>query len=75
VNYEDIEDEKYRPDYNQPFGDNDDLDPPRVDHLDVVGRLTPSIKWKPRIHNAPLTFVPGGSASNETCARCHCSLN
>jgi hypothetical protein len=25
-----------------------------VDHLDVVGRLTPSMKWKPRIHNAPL---------------------
>jgi hypothetical protein len=24
--------------------------PPRVDHLDVVGRLTP-MKWKPRIHS------------------------
>jgi hypothetical protein len=23
-----------------------------VDHLNVVGRLTPSMKWKPRIHNA-----------------------
>jgi hypothetical protein len=27
----------------------------RTTHLDVVGRLTPSIKWKPRIHSAPLT--------------------
>jgi hypothetical protein len=43
--------------------------PPRVDHLDVVGRLTPSMKWKPRIHNAPLTCEPGGLASNETCAQ------
>jgi hypothetical protein len=33
--------------------------PPRVDHLDVVGRLTPSMKWKPRIHSAPLTREPG----------------
>jgi hypothetical protein len=49
--------------------------PPRVDHLDVVGRLTPSMKWKPRIHNVPLTYEPGWSASNETCARCHCNLN
>jgi hypothetical protein len=49
--------------------------PPRVEHLDVVGRLTPSMKWKPRIHNAPLTCKPGGSASNETCARCRCNLN
>jgi hypothetical protein len=31
--------------------------PPRVDHLDVVGGLTPSMKWKPRIH--PLTHEPG----------------
>jgi hypothetical protein len=29
-----------------------------------VGRLTPSMKWKPRIHNAPLTCEPGGSAGN-----------
>jgi hypothetical protein len=50
-------------------------EPPRVDHLDVVGRLTPSMKWKPRIHNAPLTCEPGGSSSNETCARCRCNLN
>jgi hypothetical protein len=28
----------------------DELVPPRVNHLDVVGRLTPSMKWKPRIH-------------------------
>jgi hypothetical protein len=49
--------------------------PPRVDHLDVVGRLTPSMKWKPRIHNASLTCEPGGSASSETCARCRCNLN
>jgi hypothetical protein len=33
--------------------------PPRVDHLDVVGGLTPSMKWKPRIHSAPLTREPG----------------
>jgi hypothetical protein len=54
---------------------NTEEQPPRVDHLDVVGRLTPSMKWKPRIHNAPLTCEPGGSASNETCARCRCNLN
>jgi hypothetical protein len=28
-------------------------------HLDVVGRLNPSMKWKPRIHSAPLTREPG----------------
>jgi hypothetical protein len=33
--------------------------PPRVDHLDVVGGLTPSMKWKPRIHSALLTREPG----------------
>jgi hypothetical protein len=32
--------------------------PPRVDRLYVVGRLTPSMKWKPRIHSAPLTREP-----------------
>jgi hypothetical protein len=30
-----------------------------VDHLNVVGRLTPSTKWKPRIQSAPLTREPG----------------
>jgi hypothetical protein len=30
--------------------------PPLVDHLDVVGGLTPSMKWKPRIQ---LTREPG----------------
>jgi hypothetical protein len=35
------------------------IPPPRVNHLDVVGRLTPSMKWKPRIHSAPLTREPG----------------
>jgi hypothetical protein len=38
------------------------IKPPRVDHLDVVERLTPSMKWKPRIHNAPLTCELGGSS-------------
>jgi hypothetical protein len=33
--------------------------PPRVDHLDVVGRLTPSTNGKPSIHSAPLTREPG----------------
>jgi hypothetical protein len=32
--------------------------PPRVDHLDVVGRLTIN-EWKPRTHSAPLTREPG----------------
>jgi hypothetical protein len=35
------------------------LVPPRVDHLDVVGGLTPTMTWKPRIHSAPLTHEPG----------------
>jgi hypothetical protein len=36
--------------------------PPLVDHLDVVGRLTPSMKWQPRIHSAPHTREPGMAA-------------
>jgi hypothetical protein len=35
------------------------IGPPRVDHLDVVGRLTLFNEWKQRIHSAPLTREPG----------------
>jgi hypothetical protein len=32
---------------------------PRVNHLDVVGRLNSINEWKPRIHSAPLPREPG----------------
>jgi hypothetical protein len=33
--------------------------PPREDHLDVVGRHTPSMNWITRIHIVPLPREPG----------------
>jgi hypothetical protein len=35
------------------------LNPPRVDHLDVVRGAYSINDWKPRIHSAPLTHEPG----------------
>jgi hypothetical protein len=37
--------------FQVPVNGSATVGPPRVNHLDVVGRLAPINEWKPRIHS------------------------